>query len=157
MKKVIMVLIVIAIIVFLIICINKKNLNFWNINQQENINFEIVFNENKGSGKNKIISKNIFVKDSYNVYSYEGNIKIKIDDVEYDFKEALLQEKITIQDIFSKAQKDVKNKISKMQAWDDGGTVIYKYETYSIIKFNTIGGCKDFYIGSPDMNYSVGE
>lgn len=157
MKKFVIILLVVIIILSCIIFLNKNNKNVWETKKEITTDFEIIFNESKNLGKNRIISKNIFIKNSYNIYSYEGNVKIKIEGIEHDFKEALVEKKITINDILYKAEEDAKNKLVKTLTWNDGGTVIYKYDTYSIIKFNKIGGSKDFYIGATYINYSIEE
>ena len=36
--------------------------------------------------------------------------------------------------------------------YKDGGTMMYWYGTYTIIKSNSLDGNKDVYIGIPEMN-----
>lgn len=158
MKKISIILLIVAIVIISLVVymqINKENV--WESKETATADFEIIFNESKNSGKKKIISKNISVKDSYNIYSYDGDVKIKINGIEYALKEALLQNKISADDILHKAQEDVRKKLIKSYALDDGGTIWYEYETYLIIKFNKLNGNKDLYIGSLNMNDSVGE
>lgn len=157
MKKISIILLIAIIVVISLLIYTEKQENVWESKKDVTTDFEIIFNESKNSGKKKIISKDISIKDSYNIYSYDGNVKIKIDEMEYDFKEALLQNKVTIDDILYKLQEDAKNNLAKIFCMDDGGTIIYKYETYSIIKYNKLDGNEDLYIGSSEMNYSVGE
>lgn len=72
---------------------------------------------------------------------------LNIDDKEYTLKEALLENRITIEEIIQKANKDFPNAIS----YDDGGSMEYHYENYTIIKCHTLNGNRDVYIGTKDM------
>lgn len=109
--------------------------------------FELIFNARKDLGIKTVISKEETDKYSYNIYTYGGDVKIKIDGTEYDLKEALLNNKITMEEIIAKANKDFPNAIS----YDDGGSKEYHYEDYSILKCHTIDGNRDVYIGVPYM------
>ena len=102
----------------------------------------------------KIISKGEIEGIDYNVYSFEGNIAINLnsDNAELtensiSLRDALLQDKITMEEIIEKANKDFPNIIS----YDDGGSKEYHYPTYTIIKLNKLMGNRDVYIGSKDM------
>ena len=102
----------------------------------------------------KIISKGEIEEIDYNVYSFEGNVAINLnsDNAELtensiSLRDALLQDKITMEEIIEKANKDFPNVIS----YDDGGSKEYHYPTYTIIKLNKLMGNKDVYIGDKDM------
>ena len=102
----------------------------------------------------KIISKGEIEEIDYNVYSFEGNVAINLnsDNAELtensiSLRDALLQDKITMEEIIEKANKDFPNVIS----YDDGGSKEYHYPTYTIIKLNKLMGNKDVYIGNKDM------
>lgn len=83
----------------------------------------------------------------YNIYSYEGSVNIIIDGKEISLRNALLDDKISMEDIIAKAEKDFPDAIS----YDDGGTREYHYQDYTIIKMNTIDGNEDIYIGKSDI------
>ena len=68
-------------------------------------------------------------------------------------KDALNSKKITTKDILEKAKEDALS----VDGWDDGGSTIYTFNNYKILKYNTLNGTKDLYIGSKDLNYSIGE
>ena len=36
--------------------------------------------------------------------------------------------------------------------YKDGGSIIYKYDNYTIIKFHTLDGNRDVYIGNKNMD-----
>ena len=66
-------------------------------------------------------------------------------------KEALLENKITMEEIIAKANQDEKGKKIKVDMYKDGGSMEYHYENYTIIKFHTIDGNRDVYIGTKDL------
>ena len=114
-------------------------------------NFEIIFQDRQQNDSyNKvyaILDKSETDKYNYTIYGYEGSVNIIIDGQEYTLKEALLENKITMEEIIAKANKDFPNAIS----YDDGGSIEYHYENYTIIKCHTLDGNRDVYIGTKDM------
>lgn len=114
-------------------------------------NFELIFNGRKDMGIKTIISKNETDKYSYNIFSLGGDIEINIDNTKYDLREALLNNKITMEEIIVKANKDLENEIIKGDMYKDGGSMIYRYEEYTILKYHTLDGNRDVYIGVPYM------
>ena len=154
MNKKYIVIIVLAILLVLALTIyfitNSKNV--WT-SDQNITDFSLVFSENKNIGKKKIVSRSIFFEDSYNVYLYNGELKIIINNTEYNLYEALKSDKLTMQDIVSK----IKNEAKKSNEWDDGGSALYDMESFKVLKYKTISGNKDLYIGSNELNYNIGE
>ena len=114
-------------------------------------NFEIVFKERQQiDSYNRIyaiLDKSETDKYNYSIYAYEGSVNIVIDEQEYTLREALLENKITMEEIIAKANKDLPDAIS----YDDGGSIEYHYENYTIIKFHTLDGNRDVYIGTKNM------
>ena len=114
-------------------------------------NFEIVFKERQPiDSYNRIyaiLDKSETDKYNYSIYAYEGSVNIVIDEQEYTLREALLENKITMEEIIAKANKDLPDAIS----YDDGGSIEYHYENYTIIKFHTLDGNRDVYIGTKNM------
>lgn len=111
-------------------------------------NFELIFNERKDLGIKTIISASETDKYSYNICSYGGDIAIKIDNTEYNLRDALLNNKITMEEIIAKANQDAfQDKTIEVDSYNDGGTNIYHYNNYTIIKFHTVEGNRDVYIG----------
>lgn len=110
-------------------------------------NFELIFNPRKDLGIKTIIDKKETDKYTYNIYSYGGDVEINIDNKEYDLREALLNNKITMREIIAKANTDLPNAPS----YDDGGSIEYHYENYTIIKVHSLDGNRDVYIGTPTM------
>ena len=114
-------------------------------------NFEIIFKERQQTDSYNriyaILDKSETNKYNYTIYAYEGSVNIVIDEQEYTLREALLENKITMEEIIAKANKDFPDAIS----YDDGGSIEYHYENYTIIKFHTLDGNRDVYIGTKNM------
>ncbi len=114
-------------------------------------NFEIIFKERQQTDSYNriyaILDKSETNKYNYTIYAYEGSVNIVIDEQEYTLREALLENKITMEEIIAKANKDFPDAIS----YDDGGSIEYHYENYTIIKLHTLDGNRDVYIGTKDM------
>ena len=114
-------------------------------------NFEIIFKERQQTDSYNriyaILDKSETDKYNYSIYAYEGSVNIVIDEQEYTLREALLENKITMEEVIAKANKDFPDAIT----YDDGGSVEYHYKNYTIIKFHTLDGNRDVYIGTKDM------
>ncbi len=112
--------------------------------------FEILFYDKQPQSDiklHKIVDKNETDKYDYDVYVYDGSVNIRIDGKDYSLKDALLENKITMEEIIAKANKDFPNAVS----YDDGGSMEYHYENYAIIKCHTVDGNRDVYIGTKEM------
>lgn len=120
-------------------------------------NFEILFYDKQPQSEikaYKIIDKNESDKYSYDVYVYDGNVNIRIGSKDYSLKEALLENKITMEEIIVKANQDEKDKKINIVVYKDGGTTEYHYENYTIIKCHSLDGNRDVYIGNKDLKLS---
>lgn len=100
----------------------------------------------------KILDKSETDKCDYNIYGYKVNVNIVINGEETSLRNALLENKITMDKIIEKANKDFPN----ATVYRDGGSKAYQYDLYTIIKLNKIMDeqriIKDVYIGMPDLN-----
>lgn len=112
--------------------------------------FELIF-KSQSKELEKIVDKTDTELYSYNIYGYKGNVSIKINDKTYSLKEALLNNKIRMEEIIQKANQDVADKKIKSISYDDGGTIEYYYPSYTIIKVHKLDGNRDVYIGLPQM------
>lgn len=118
-------------------------------------NFEIFFYDKQPQSDiklHKIVNKNETDKYDYDVYVYDGSVNISIDGTEHSLKEALLENKITMNQIIEKANQDEKDGIVKVNMYQDGGSMEYHYDKYTIIKCHTLDGNRDVYIGNKDLN-----
>ena len=117
-------------------------------------NFEILFYDKQPQSDikvQKIVDKNETDKYDYDVYMYHGSVNIRIDGKEYSLTEALLENKITMEEIIAKANQDEKDGKIKVAMYKDGGSMEYHYENYTIIKCHTLDGNRDVYIGTKDF------
>lgn len=132
------------------------------VEEKQPINqFSLVFYQKiaiKPKQKELIIGKNEVKDIDYNVYAFEGNIAINLNsdsseltENSISLRDALLQNKITMNDILEKANKDLKENIITDHMYNDGGSMVYQYSNYTIIKCDTLDGNRDVYIGSRDM------
>lgn len=75
-------------------------------------NFEILFYDKHPMESYKvytILDKSETDKYDYTIYGYDGSVNIRIDEKDYSLKEALLQNKITMEEIIAKANQDEKD------------------------------------------------
>lgn len=133
----------------------------WHIFEAENSaeekdkNFEIRFYDKQPYNEvkaYKILDKSEMNDCNYRVYSYEGSVNILINGEEISLRSAALENKITMDEILEKAEKDLKEGKITGDMYKDGGSKIYKYNSYVIIKLNRVDGNKDIYIGSANLN-----
>ncbi len=118
--------------------------------------FEINFVGRKDLGVKKIIDKDISDKYDYNVYTIGGDITITIDgDMLYSFTDALNSNDILIDKILKQADIDADAGVCYYGYYKDGGSKIYEYTDYTIIKFNNLDGKKDFVIYPYLSNLSI--
>ena len=116
--------------------------------------FEILFYDKHPMESYRIytiLDKSETDKYDYTIYGYGGSVNIRIDGKEYSLKEALLENKITMEEIIQKANKDLDDNKITGDMYKDGGSMIYQYDTYTIIKCHTIDGNRDVYIGTKEM------
>lgn len=119
--------------------------------------FNLVFYQKtmiKAKQIETIIKKDEIKNIDYNVYAFEGHVAININsdsseltESSISLREALLQNKITMDEIIRKADKDFPNAVS----YDDGGSTEYHYDNYTIIKMHKLDGNRDVYIGTNNM------
>lgn len=117
-------------------------------------NFEILFYDKQPESDinvHKIVDKNETDKYEYDVYVYDGSVNIRIDGKDYSLKEALLENKITMEEIIAKANQDEKDGKIEAEMYKDGGSMEYHYANYTIIKCHTLDGNRDVYIGTKDL------
>ena len=116
--------------------------------------FEILFYAKDSTDSYKvykILDNSETDKYDYNIYGYNGIVNIKIDGNEYSLKEALLENKITMEEIIGKENKDEKDGKITAKMYKDGGSMEYHYENYTIIICHTVDGNRDVYIGTKDL------
>lgn len=113
-------------------------------------NFKLTVKDSENTNKRKILNNTELYKNNsdFNLYYYgldEVNVTIKGQTM--SLEKALQSGKMTIDGLIIKANKDFPDAIS----YDDGGSIEYHYEDYSIIKVHKLDGNRDVYIGVPSM------
>ena len=112
--------------------------------------FELTYMGRKDMGVKKIAEKNQFDNLDFGVYTIAGDVSITIEgDMVYSLEDALSQSVITVQDILEQAKADKKYGFCEEADYSDGGSIEYRYSTYTILKYNTLDGNKDLVIGMP--------
>lgn len=125
-----------------------------NIEAKSNNKFEIRFYDKQPQNEtkvHKILDKSETDKYDYNIYTYNGSVNILINKEEMSLRDALINNKITMNEIIIKANQDLKDKKITGDMYRDGGSMIYQYDNYTIIKCHTLDGNRDVYIGTPDL------
>ena len=92
----------------------------------------------------------------YNLY-YHGleDVIITLDGEQHSLAHALKRGKITMSAILAKANRDVADGVIQDLRYKDGGSAIFKYPDYTIVKYHTLDGNDDMYIGTPDIDIHV--
>lgn len=113
-------------------------------------NFTLTVKKSENTNKRKILNNTELYKNNsdFNLYYYgldEVNVTIKCQTM--SLEKALKSGKITLDGLIIKANKDFPNATS----YDDGGSIEYHYDNYTIIKVHKLDGNRDVYIGVPSM------
>lgn len=121
-------------IIFLLIVGCNKNKN----------KFEIIF-ESKENFSEKLYTS----KENYSVYSHNGTVYVMLNGEKLLLKDALEQDKISMDKILEKAKNDFNPDTLSKYSYSDGGSQEYPYKTYTLIDFNTLDGNNDIYFAPP--------
>ena len=92
----------------------------------------------------------------YNLYYYDlDEVMVSVDGSEYPLAHAIKLGKISMSAILAKANRDVADGVIEEISYDDGGSSVFKYPDYTIVKYHTLDGNDDMYIGTPDIDIHV--
>lgn len=92
----------------------------------------------------------------YNLYYYGlWDVLVDVDGNKLPLEEAIAKGKITMSAILAKANGDVEAGLIEDIFYKDGGSRIYRYPEYTIVKYHTIDGNDDMYIGICDMDIKI--
>lgn len=121
----------------------QNNIPENNENSKEyNTDFEIRYSQRKDLGIEKMAE---------GIYTFGGDVTIIVEqDMVYELKDALEQDVISIEEILQQAKADEKNVVCETREYDDGGSIEYLYPEYTILKYHTLEGNEDVYIGFRD-------
>ena len=124
--------------------IDESNLEQNNYQQK----FKLNYLQRKDLGIKTILDKNSSDKYDYSVYTFGGDVTITVEnDMVYTLEDALSQNIISIEDILEQAKIDKKYGICQAGIYKDGGSTEYLYSGYTILKYDTLDGKNDLYIG----------
>lgn len=70
---------------------------------------------------------------------------------------ALEKSRITLNGIVANCSQDVLDGVLEEIVYKDGGSQVHKYPEYTIIKYHTLDGTRDVYIGSTDMDIHIAD
>ncbi len=104
--------------------------------------------EESGSKETALVSDGLY-------YYGISDVTISVDGQTMSLEEALESGRITLNALLTRANQDVNNGIAQGVFFDDGGSSLYQYEDYSIMKYHTLDGNRDMYIGNRDMDIRV--
>ena len=120
------------------------------INNYE-FNYLLEVQKSENIEKKKITVDGLQNKYDYDIYYYGiDSATIEINNQKIDLIEALKNDKVTMEKIIEQAEKDSKSVITS-DMYKEGGSMIYFYNSYTIIKRNSLNGDRDVYIGIPEM------
>lgn len=116
----------------------------------EKIYGELTYVQRKDTGINKIAEIGQYDNSDFGVYTYGGDVLITVDgDMVYSLENALNSNILTTQDLIDQAKLDEKYGICQIAYFNDGGSIEYLYNDYTILKYNTLDGNKDLFISMP--------
>ena len=116
--------------------------------------FELTVKISNNKNKTKILNNQELYKNNsdFDLYYYGlDEVNIFVDNKTMSLEEALRNGKMTLDGIIAKANKDANNDVVKIGQYNDGGTTEYYYDDYTIIKYHSLDGNRDVYIGIPEM------
>lgn len=120
--------------------------------------FDILIKESNNPNKTKVLNNKDLYKYNldYDLYYYGlDEVNISVDNKIISLESALKSGKITLDGIIDKANRDLDSNVISGDTYKDGGTMIYNYDNYTIIKFHSLDGNQDVYIGTTEMKYNV--
>ena len=144
---------------------NNNTITALNISVDGFIDFELSVEKSKQKRKDlmlrsdeidKIIS--FGHKSDTDLYYYGlSEVNVFVDNQTISLVEALENGKLTLNAIIQKANRAVSAGELEELVYDDGGSQVYKYPDYTIIKYHTLDGNRDVYIGSTDMDIHIAD
>ena len=93
---------------------------------------------------------------NYDLYYYGlEEVNVSVDNKKISLESVLKSGKVILDGIIAKANKELESNVISGDIYKDGGTMIYNYENYTIIKFHSLDGNQNLYIGTHEMKYNV--
>ena len=112
--------------------------------------YDLTYHGRKDMGIKQIAKPNQYDNIDYGLYTIAGDVTITVEqDMVYSLEDALNQKIISVQSILDQAKEDEKYGICETALFQDGGSIEYRYNDYTILKLNSLDGTKDLIIGYP--------
>ena len=147
-NKYLLIVIIFIIILFIAFVSFKSATSNENNKPNDNSLLSFEISDLNNSALKKLDLKDMY---DYNIYAYMGEVKILVNKKEITLRDALLENRITMDEIIAKANQDVEAGKIKGDMYKDGGSMIYQYHNYTIIKVHNLDGNRDVYIGTTNM------
>lgn len=109
-------------------------------------NFKLTFYPESKS-KKQILNKDENSKYNYNIYIYGGDAEITINKKIYSLEQSLKENRINMDNILEHA----KQTCSNIRYANDGGSIEFHFDDYTIIKLNKATGENDVYFGDKSL------
>lgn len=92
----------------------------------------------------------------YNLYYYGlQDVYVTVDAATLPLKEALSYGKVTLDGIIAECMRLKSIGEISGEEYDDGGSVLFDFGDFRIIKYHTLDGYRDVYIGTSEMNINA--
>ena len=112
--------------------------------------YDLTYHGRKDMGIKQIAKLNQYDNIDYGLYTIAGDVTITVEqDMVYSLEDALDQKIISVESILNQAKEDEKYGICETALFQDGGSIEYRYNDYTILKLNSLDGTKDLIIGYP--------
>ena len=112
--------------------------------------YDLTYHGRKDMGIKQIAKSNQYDNIDYGLYTIAGDVTITVEqDMVYSLEDALDQKIISVESILNQAKEDEKYGICETALFQDGGSIEYRYNDYTILKLNSLDGTKDLIIGYP--------
>ena len=112
--------------------------------------YDLTYHGRKDMGIKQIAKPNQYDNIDYGLYTIAGDVTITVEqDMVYSLEDALDQKIISVESILNQAKEDEKYGICETALFQDGGSIEYRYNDYTILKLNSLDGTKDLIIGYP--------
>ena len=115
-----------------------------NKDEKKEKGLKFTVKDTRGNGVKKVSEKNSKVP--FDIYTVGMEFTIELDGTSYNIKDAISKGILDEDKLIQKLKNDRKNGKSTSEMYKDGGTIIYRYKDYSIVKYNSIDGDEDMYI-----------
>lgn len=153
-KKVIILILVIIVLALVIIMAEILKNNIENKKEKTNISY-ISFGSDTKMEVDKSKKEKIMQYNDYSIYFYDiKEVQFEYKGKTINLKESLKSKEINIEQVIKQSEEDVKNDKAYSTICLDGGSKLYKYDDFSILKMNSADGNKDVYIGQRNMGMS---